>query len=219
MGSGQTSNETREGDPRFTETIHHHNPKTIQGEQMNETTEHTGQSNGVKLTSAPKEEVNYQEQLRAATKERSRLSQRVQELEPYQAQVKDLTAKLSESTSRYNQDMHLVELGINSERARRAIRREYREEITELQEDDRPEFGAFVTSLKQDAFYGKLFDGMDESKAKPEPEPTRRRMTTDPNAGADQPKDNTRPLDEHQYKSIKSRAERVAMARKHGLIK
>lgn len=203
------------------EAKNNHQPKEAEEVNMSDTTETNGTTptNGVTPQPMKPEPSGFQDQLRAVTKERSRLSQRVQELEPLQAEVQSLQSKLNEANTRYTQDMHLVELGINSERARRAIRREYREEVAEMQGDDRPEFASFVGSLRQDAFYGKLFDGQEGDTPAPQPAPQRRAMTTDPNAGADQPKDPTRPLDANSYKSIKSRAERLALARKHGFIK
>ncbi len=203
------------------------NQKASKAKMTDTETNGTSQDNGaaqVSATPSRTDSSNLQNQLRAVTKERSRLSTELAELKPLQAEVQQLRAKLAESDTRYQQDMHLVELGIKSDRARRAIRREYREEIAELAEDSRPGFSDFVTSLREDNFYGKLFEQQappvqnQQIEAAPAPTP-QRKMVTDPNAGADQPKDPSRPFDEAAYRSIKSRKERLALARKYGLVK
>ena len=215
------SSPTGTGDTTIPGSGETENHQTEEGQEMSETNEHTATpSNGMSVPSPKSEPSPYPDQIRALSKERSRLASRVQELEPLQNEVQQLRSKLEESSTRYTQDMSLIENhGINSERARRAIRREYREEVAEMNEADRPEFGAFVGSLKEDPFYGKLFGSDDRAKPEPAPQPQRRMMTSDPNTGTDQPKDNTRPFDEQQYRSIKSRSERIRLAKKHGLIK
>ena len=161
--------------------------------------------------------ASLQDQLRAVTKERSRLSARVSELEPLQAEIAKLRSTLGEQQTRYAQDMHLVELGISSSRARRSIRREWRDEVAE-QEEQTP-FEDFVGSLKQDDFYGALFAQQKEAQAAtPQAAPKAPAPAADPNAGAAQPTGSARPLDAQQYNSIKSRAQRLALAKKHGLI-
>lgn len=195
--------------------------KANQGRKMSEIeTNGTSHDNGAQPPKAAGDDT-FQNQLRAVTRERSKLTQRVQELEPLEAEIKELRSKLAESNNRYAQDMHLIEThAINSDRARRAIRREYREEIAEIKPEDRPAFSDFVTSLREDNFYGKLFNGGQASISEPQqPAQPQRRMVTNPNAGAEQPKDPARPLDETTYRNIKSRSERLALARKYGLIK
>ena len=170
---------------------------------------------------------NLQDQLRAVTRERSKLRDRLAELEPLQGELAALRQQLADSTHTHSQELHLMNMGIKSDRARKAIRREYSDEG-----EDRPAFDEFVGGLRNDEFYGRLFsDTPAHTEAAPQtapvasPAPTAapvvptRAMTTNPNAGAEQPKEPTRPLDSKSYSQVKSLAERLEIARRHGLIK
>jgi len=195
---------------------------------MPETTENNGTSTSAPVvtsmsSSKQPDANNLQDQLRAVTRERSKLRDRLAELEPLQGELTALRQQLADSTNTHSQEMHLMNMGIKSDRARKAIRREYSDEG-----EDRPAFDEFVGGLRNDEFYGRLFsDTPAHTEAAPvaSPAPTAapvaptRAMTTNPNAGAEQPKEPTRPLDTKSYSQVKSLAERLEIARRHGLIK
>ena len=185
--------------------------------------------NGITLTqTAPSpsgpDVGELQDQLRAVTKQRSALSARVQELETVAKEAAKLRDKLSNEKSRHRQEFFLLEAGITSTRARRSIRREYRDEIAEMAEDKRPDFKTFVNQLKADDFYGRLFAPVTPPQseamlppAQPQSQP--RTLQADPNGGAVQQRDPARPLDETTFRSVKSRSDRRELAKRHGLIK
>jgi len=164
-----------------------------------------------------------QDQLRAVTKQRSALSSRVQELEGVAAEAEKLRQQLAESQNLYSQDLHLLEShGITSARARKAIRREYTDEIGSS--DKPPAFNEFVSGLKEDSFYGRLFaPAASETAQAPAPPVTAQSQPkappANPNAGVHQDRDPSRPLELNTFKTIKSRSERLELARRHGLIK
>ena len=216
-----TGDKTREGDRSRPKTQTKKENQTQNENGVNVETETNG--NGVKTVEhEPKrtpDASNLQDQLRAVTKERSRLSARVSELEPLQAEIASLRSKLNDTNNRHNQEIHLYGLGITSQRARRSIRREFKAEIAELAEADRPGFEDFVGSLKTDDFYGRLFAPSTPPKDEAPPEPVKtRKVATNVNAGAEQPSPTGRPLDADTFRGVKSRAERLELARKHGLI-
>tara|TARA_R110000824_G_scaffold34756_3_gene109909 strand:- start:358 stop:987 length:630 start_codon:yes stop_codon:yes gene_type:complete len=137
-------------------------------------------------------DTSMRDSLRAVSAERSRLAG---ELKTANEQLTRVQADLKSTTTRHNQDMHLVGAGITSKRGRRAIRREYTDALSEVADGgESPAFGAFVEELKDDPLYGRWFSTatdkpVDKSFGAVDNVPkVKRTPASNPNAGTTTPR-------------------------------
>ena len=132
--------------------------------------------------------------------------QQVNTLKPFQERVTALEGELKQTRQTADQDITLTGLGITSKRARRAIRREYSAELSELGDGaEAPAFGDFVEGLKGDQFFGRLFTDPTTTTKATATTKAPAKPPVNPNAGAAQPKTPAAPIDLATYNEVRGR--------------
>ena len=131
-----------------------------------------------------------------------------QELAALRAQLEKATSELASTKRNHSQEMHLIQAGFNAPSVRRFFRREYQAAVAEMPADKRPEFATWLDANKEDPLYSVHFQqrGVTNAavEAATEAAPTatstesanllqaiQAALTSNPNAGAGQPADNT----------------------------
>lgn len=131
-----------------------------------------------------------------------------QELASLRAQLEKANSELASTKRNHSQEMQLIQAGFNAPSVRRFFRREYQAAVAEMPADKRPEFGTWLDANKEDPLYSVHFQQRGvttaAAEAATEQAPTatggesanllqaiQAALTSNPNAGAGQPADNT----------------------------
>lgn len=131
-----------------------------------------------------------------------------QELASLRAQLEKANSELSSTKRNHSQEMHLIEQGFKAPSVRRFFRREYQAAVAELPSDNRPGFDAWLAANKEDPLYSVHFEqrgvttAAAEAASEAAPQATggesanllqaiQAALTSNPNAGAGQPAENT----------------------------
>ena len=133
--------------------------------------------------------------LRAVTQERSSLKERLSALEseletlrPFKAKAEELEGQFNSYKQESGHQLSLAEMGITSQRARRALLREYKDDTADLPAEERPTLTDWANSVKDDPFFSRFFPAAgaaQEAAAEEEDKGTQQRQQRPPPKGAD----------------------------------
>lgn len=140
---------------------------------------------------------NIRQSLRAVSQERNGLKERLAAMEaeletlrPFKAKAEEVEQQFNAFKQESSHQLSLAELGITSQRARRALLREYKDDTAEMEE--KPSLTEWANSVKDDPFFSRFFPATEpaaEPEAEDKPAAQRRERQTakgadgDPNGG------------------------------------
>ena len=134
---------------------------------------------------------NIRQSLRAVSQERNGLKERLAAMEAELETLRPFKAKAEEVEQQFNafkqesgHQLSLAELGITSQRARRALLREYKDDTAEMEE--KPTLTEWANTVRDDPFFSRFFPAT-EPATEPETEdkPAAPRRERPPAKGAD----------------------------------